>query len=1741
MSVNQIDDIIDQTLDQLYLEELNSNETIRILTEGKVINFVEHFDGINSCIRNFTNKIDKSKIQELVNSKENTQRILDIITRYVAYYIFLYIGFYYTGTFKDFRNNLIQFSKLQEKSLYSIINFFDTENNYRILSFYKMMRDVMKIILMTDLQKKSIDVNEKKDALAFLDKIGENNVNEYFLIVTPDPEKDDDATIQLNVHSIIKTIVFGELYQFQERHVIFSILSEIEENESEFTYIDIVVMADTFDFDSIRKIFLGYKGDTEKMANNLFELLNTSDLDNLIEYRDNEKINRLIDFYGVIPIVDDFLRYHKDSIKLEGSEPVPIIFSNTASKQNIQLLLKSQQRKKKENTKAQMIINKIDAIQRLYSSNVKNNPAIYNKIKQLFFEPYIHRKMVLHNYLEELEILNKMHKMETYITSIDEYYLELLYAINHAYFNFKDFHKYGNHVNIETGKTINMLRYCNIEYLNKGTPDMLDVRTGAINSSINLVGLSLGPFNGNYIQCITKDKLIDIRTITINYTKNKEKKSIISNNGYKMFIKCFKRFYVDTITVLRDPKISIIVDTEKIKILNPDLFDRIIYWVYDVTTDIYKSKTYELGSQKSLLAGISDSETENEIDFQEKIKQMNSDLYDRIVKTLKTKLSTLIRQHSSFTIFETYTLIYLFSNIYGLNMSEKEVNIIIRENYVWEKIDKVNITQISEKNIIPNPEINLPARAKPIVVKIDISDPLHPKSAKAINKRMDQEMPEDVANFGEFIENSRCKHEIDWDDIVKLYESGDAYKSAINRFIAMYAIQSNDSSFVCKICGQTLQVLQYVQDGKFDNNVQKYVSSYSSSDIKLKDMKEYVAYVKTLKHLKKSTKRISFLMGINVVSGSGPMVKQKQTSLTKQIVDLLIKHNQIVLRRNIDNDARLDFYAKKFGIDKRFSSVYFFQLNDNLFNPEQRQVIQADADVRKLEINNITLYVSLIILTELNGPQIMMMNTDKFLNIYFFDKYGRRLFEGLLLKRNITDDETVPILNHPVLCYCIYVIAYVLYTYLIWMFASDEKTKKTFNPAILKNIIHSLCELLNSILTECGIQNIGGTINDYVYLLFSNKFYSQLNGIYSDNSIISILRKLHSKYSDAPTKAVTVDKVKTNYIDGNWHIVSTPYKITVFKVSNGIAYDKPSEIEFPYDKTITSEIICESGDFHSWIWKNQDLVCRKCGALYSKVDTVEDKTIVNYYFFQDKTLKKECEKEMGNKESPFFDICNNHKDGSFSHTDIDKFNTISEKEKLNRIEGQMTNNIEQRKILDTRTSKNEALIESLYTEVNKKYDKTYGIINEIVDSFVKIIAGLLGSKTNLNIYEETAPDQGKPIIEKNPYPIYLNDDVYIIDHSYDKTPLPTPIVMLESENKILFKENHPFFKTDVYYYADNRTVQVNVFYDAITFKLLGYKAKHKDYILYEKSNQFLKVNQSIKNKLLVFSYRNKYINITDAINKTKLDDINLTYYEIINELIEKHILTTRNTIDIISRMLYKIKNYVAVQKGAIFLESTKEIDKLIDKYAGIFSNKISLGKDDDAFDDWRFIRNMFKHQKIDWSKTNVLSSIHKNGVFTYISTEMINYYDVASTVMMYYLVGQLSKILDSNPEKVTKTNITKLYIDLINYVYSINNIDEIKNTSDIRRFEYILKGSSIAIDLLRRGQGIAAAEKMEKQLINLEAEQTIEEIVGEPVGETNDGEEIDSDDLEDIREEADALDVEAGEYDDDDNVEYESE
>src|SRR4029079_18801875 len=88
--------------------------------------------------------------------------------------------------------------------------------------------------------------------------------------------------------------------------------------------------------------------------------------------------------------------------------------------------------------------------------------------------------------------------------------------------------------------------------------------------------------------------------------------------------------------------------------------------------------------------------------------------------------------------------------------------------------------------------------------------------------------------------------------------------------------------------------------------------------------------------------------------------------------------------------------------------------------------------------------------------------------------------------------------------------------------------------------------------------------------------------------------------------------------------------------------------------------------------------------------------------------------------------------------------------------------------------------------------------------------------------------------------IHLRYDTYIIKHDHNGFPI-TPIIITDVNNKIMFKRNHPFFHTDVIFYT-NKTLQIDVFYDAISKLLLGYTEKSKEYKYARRHNVYLEVN-----------------------------------------------------------------------------------------------------------------------------------------------------------------------------------------------------------------------------------------------------------------------------------------------------------
>ena len=117
------------------------------------------------------------------------------------------------------------------------------------------------------------------------------------------------------------------------------------------------------------------------------------------------------------------------------------------------------------------------------------------------------------------------------------------------------------------------------------------------------------------------------------------------------------------------------------------------------------------------------------------------------------------------------------------------------------------------------------------------------------------------------------------------------------------------------------------------------------------------------------------------------------------------------------------------------------------------------------------------------------------------------------------------------------------------------------------------------------------------------------------------------------------------------------------------------------------------------------------------------------------------------------------------------------------------------------------------------------------------------------------------------------------------------------------------------------------------------------------------------------------------------------------------------------------------------------------------------------------------------------------------------------------MVNELITIIESNTEKIVKINIAQMYIEIIIYIYSIFNIDPYKNSIDLKRFEYILNGSDLMVDVLKRGQGLSQSKELEEHLDDTRAD----------IMETVELTEEQQEEMEDLKEEAESLDVE-GDY-----------
>lgn len=479
MFITNIDNYLDKIIDKFYEHNIKK-EIFKNFSKDE--NFVKYQNEIISNVKSFIDNLNKKELNDIISSKDNVEYILNIIKRYCMFYTYLGIGYYYKNSRDLFITNIIETSKNQKDIEYQIVNFFNSENNAKIINFYTIIKNIIELTEFKTMERIKITLNNNpikfSDTINFINELGEDYVEKYIFTKN-------------NFHNVVKTFIFKIIYLNEEKVEISKILNEEDDKDAEYKYIDIVVSKDEkiIDF-TVLKDFISTDEDIRGKTEDFYDFL--------LEYKESQRFNitstkKIIEFLFenkiLIPITEDFMRFHKNNYKYEKTEG-----------------------KSRDDTKIKYIINIVNKVRNYHSKTYKTNPKLKVATKELFFKQLADRDAILYNALEENNIISKLKDTQT---SDAEYVIDLENINKYIYLNYKDLSKDG--FKLRTNDTVQGIRYSSVK--NKSN---LELRMGSSDNPVNVVGVIFNPSN-RPLECF----------------KNKDMRNIhdVNKNGYDAFMK----------------------------------------------------------------------------------------------------------------------------------------------------------------------------------------------------------------------------------------------------------------------------------------------------------------------------------------------------------------------------------------------------------------------------------------------------------------------------------------------------------------------------------------------------------------------------------------------------------------------------------------------------------------------------------------------------------------------------------------------------------------------------------------------------------------------------------------------------------------------------------------------------------------------------------------------------------------------------------------------------------------------------------------------------------------------------------------------------------------------------------------------------------------------------------------------------------------------------------------------------
>ena len=613
----------------------------------------------------------------------------------------------------------------------------------------------------------------------------------------------------------------------------------------------------------------------------------------------------------------------------------------------------------------------------------------------------------------------------------------------------------------------------------------------------------------------------------------------------------------------------------------------------------------------------------------------------------------------------------------------------------------------------------------------------------------------------------------------------------------------------------------------------------------------------------------------------------------------------------------------------------------------------------------------------------------------------------------------------------------LLTKYNIWRYeVGEQEKKKRFDPTVQKTIIHTLIDFMNSVLEMYARKK-----HHYLYDIIANKFFQKLNTTFKNEEILDRIKMIEDKKivtDDKKVKIVTV-KVKPillqdEYTPGDYNGSSDWYKCKLAKNFMSVKIDKLKKY-----LSISNITNCETGTFHKWELKNNELVCSICNinALKTSESSELAENILKKYntLKMQKVAKKYCKSgELHNyviETNTKCNICKN-----CNKVDIDQLgkNDLDELiENINKMKNAKEINIHDTSKIDhddesTKTKDFINDIKSEYGKSKKHKEDYFGFI----DSFISKIESILGKDVNIN--------------NQN---IFLRFDSYSINHDHNGYIIDKPYMIIDDGNTMILKKNHTFFQKDVIYYTNSR-LQIDIFYDAFTKLLLGFKEKNKEYQISKKQNIYLRINKSILNRIKSFGYPSTFIDIRNKMeyNKNLYKDPVIALNYVVSEISRDRIQILKKIITDLQRYIYRLAYNFDVKP----LDEENNPDKFLDKYKNKLANmKLKNDGKDKFLTNWKSIKYNLFFEDIS-NKTINIDTESK-----YLQIDDINLYDYIGNVILYYIVSELNKLLDINNDKFIKGTLANLLLDIIVRLHSENDEEKFLTDPEIKRFKYVLE------------------------------------------------------------------------------------